>query len=105
MTLCNNGCLFSTSEPVFQQKLRHTLKGIHHERHDVRRFALKTLHSHLKSNKVGHSVYIGLLCVSLCLQDDLLKLILSSDVTDPVITEIITAVCHPVLQDYLLCIV
>ena len=41
---------FSTSLP---EQFRHLLKGVEHERPDVRLHALKALHKLLKSNRVG----------------------------------------------------
>ena len=71
----------------------------------MRQIALRTLQSHLQSNQAStHSVHgdRNLTChIILHFQDELLNLIHGSDVTDPVITEVIMAVCYTcILPDW-----
>jgi serine/threonine-protein kinase ATR len=56
-----------------QEKFCHVLKGVRHERSDVRRDALKALHTLQKENR-----------------NELQRCMVGSDTTDPVITEIIS---------------
>jgi len=65
----------STAPRSLREQIRHVLKGIVHERSDVRLHALRALHKLLTSN-----------------QDELQKYMVGSDTVDPIITEIVTTI-------------
>ena len=57
-----NSCSFRTQESVIHQQLKHALKGISHERADVKLHATRALQLCLHGNKV-------LYCISVCLYE------------------------------------
>ena len=75
-----------------QEELRHLLRGVQHERLDVRLHALKALHNLLQLNRVRVVPLVLTFLIITCAQVKLQNYMVDSDTVDPIITEIVTIV-------------
>ena len=77
-----------------QERVRHILKGVRHERSDVRRDALKALYKLQIECRVSLLSDVWCFCLScaVAFQNELEQCMVGSETIDPVITEIITTV-------------
>ena len=61
--------LYRSTEPVLLQHLKHALKGINHQRSDVKLHAIQALLLRLKNIQVYTIYLVSILCILKCTKD------------------------------------
>lgn len=80
-----------SSEFVFESHLKHSLKGINHQRADVRFHAVQSLLMCLKKHQVNAS---NIFQSFILIQPEIQEMIISSDMVNPIIADIVTSVSY-----------